>query len=324
MAADEVHKLSRNQWIGTNYAGLPNYITLLLTISRLLERTIVEGGIAVKRFGLDLLTVAACLGAGAILTPIACAQVHVTDGTFTTPNEWTTPTTRTLFFPLVGATGGAYLYVDQGFRTGSTDVSPDTLFLMYDYVHGTTQGSSFFDVFFEVPTDADYLVRIFPTTADSFQAFERQHGTLAPLGSDGSFLVGAGSGWAPLGPNDQALARFHTAMSFGTSPNLGTDHLMAEFELSVNNESPDRKGGNGIYDPDPAFWSASKGGNPDPPFSSGIFTLNPDGSTTVVPVFGPNGGPAQRPQDVVPEPAVCAWLLSSGLVGATLLRRRRA
>jgi hypothetical protein len=41
----------------------------------------------------------------------------------------------------------------------------------------------------------------------------------------------------------------------------------------------------------------------DPPISSAIFTLNPDGTTTVTPALGANGDPVLQPQNVVPEPS---------------------
>jgi hypothetical protein len=65
----------------------------------------------------------------------------------------------------------------------------------------------------------------------------------------------------------------------------------------------------GIYSPAPAFWSASAASNViDPPISSAIFTLNPDGSTTIT--------------SVLPEPS--AFLLAgAGLLLVGLLGKRR-
>jgi hypothetical protein len=269
---------------------------------------------------------AACFALTAVFVacPSAGAQ-HVTDGSFTSSVEWATPTTASVFFPRVGVTGGAWLYADQGFSGfgGAGLDSPDTLFLMYDYVDPPAFGpGAFFDVFFEVPTDADYLVRI---NGRGFNAFERPHGSPAPLGPDGSFDIGPGSGWQPLSSIDLDLAQFQAAQGFGPSPNLGTPHPMAEFQLSINNDAPGRTGGEGLYDPAPAFWSASKGGASDPPISSAIFQLNPDGSTIITPIFGPSGGPVQRPQDVVPEPSMAGLLAGAGVMGTLLrLRKRRA
>lgn len=274
-----------------------------------------------SRHGLPRLLPVALLTLVLITPPPASAQVHVTDGVFTTPAEWTTPTTVSVFFPPVGVTGGAYLYVDQGFRSANpTSGSPDTLFLMYDAVRAASPGG-FFEVFFEVPADADYLVVI---QQPGFAALERPHGSPAPLNPDGSFDVSPGSGWTLLTPDDLLRAQFHAALGFGPSPNLAADHLMAEFDLSIDNKAPGRVGGDGLYDPSPAFWSASKSGNPDPPISSAIFQLNPDGSTIVTPVLGPAGGPVPRPQDAVPEPSLAGWLLGGGIIGSLLALRRRA
>lgn len=122
------------------------------------------------------------------------------------------------------------------------------------------------------------------------------------------------------------------AADFGPSPLSSTPHLLVELDVPLripagfgaqNGPLP----GNGInpatglYDPDPAFWGAAA--NPDrlpaaegdvaagapsglQPASAANFTINPDGSTTVVPI---------------PEPT------SAGLLGAGLallgFRRRK-
>lgn len=281
------------------------------------------------RTGLSRTLPVAALAAALLIPPPVFAQIHVSDGVFTTPGEWTTPTNVSHFFPPAGVTGGAYLYVDQGFKSSSPGPgSPDTLFLMYDDPRVLSPTGSFFEVFFEVPSDADYLVVIQPVPPgfpNAPEVLERTHGSPAPLNPDGTFDVSPGSGWSPLGPDDFLRANFHAGIGFGPSPNLTTDHLMAEFDLSINNKFPGRGGGDGLYDPSPAFWSASKAGNPDPPLSSGVFELFPDGTTIVTPLFGPNGGPVARPQDVVPEPSMAGLLLGAGVVGTVLgFRKRRA
>jgi hypothetical protein len=218
---------------------------------------------------------------------------HNTDGGFNlnggSPTsegpEWTGPNVVKTFFPVVAdGSGGAYLYVEQG---------PGTLFLMYDYVTGNSSSpSTFFDVFFQDQVNnTDYGVRIQGT---SFSAFEKPFGIPSPLAGDGSFDFSS-SPWTALTSADLTLANFHAAMGFGPSPNSASSHLLAEFDLTTNSAGLGQP--NGIYDPAPAFWSATctncsnviTGVQGDPPISSGIFQLNPDGTTTVTPVFAPMG-----------------------------------
>ncbi len=267
---------------------------------------------------------------------------HVTDGQFTNPLEWGT-VIPSFFQQTSDGTGGAYLYVEQGFAGVSAAagvLKPDTLFLMYDFVDSNTsltptQGhdasNSFFDVFFQVPVDnTDYLIRILNTgnANGSFLAFEKPESIPSNINPDGTFDTG--SPWTPVADDDLALGKFQAAIGFGTSPNSGTPHLMAEFQVSINRATSSGGGPTGLYDPSPAFWSASadpKTG-PDPPISSGIFTLNPDGTTTVVPVLGPDGGPIKQPQpfaSTVPEPASVVSLgLGLGVLALARWRRGRA
>src|SRR5207302_10371779 len=148
-----------------------------------------------------------------------------------------------------------------------------------------------------------------------FKAFERPHGDKAPLAGDGTFDIGPGSGWDPLTAQDLQEARFQVGIGFGPSQNDPLDHLMAEFQLSVN--EPSKGSLPGLYDPSPAFWSASSDpkNGPDPPITSGIVTLNGNGTTTVqcVPItcVGAIKQPAGAQQ--VPEPGSLALLIGSGV-----------
>jgi hypothetical protein len=171
------------------------------------------------------------------------------------------------------------------------------------------------------------------------QAFEKRMGTVSLLNSDGSLNLFAAP-WSPISLGDLALAGFVGAVGFGASPNSSTPHVIAEFELSVNTAAPNTAP-NGLYSPEPAFWSASTSpgggrecfpppppsavflcppsGIPIGPISSAIFRLNPDGTTTVVPVLGPDGRPLIQP---VPGPATLL-LLAATLAGLGLLRWRQ-
>jgi hypothetical protein len=162
------------------------------------------------------------------------------------------------------------------------------------------------DIFFTSGPD-DYVVHVFSSSGlPDFDAFEKPVGTTSTLNPDGSLNL-ADPVWTALDAGDLAFAQFVVAVGFGPSPNSNVDHYFAEFELSVNTAligfPP-----NGIYSPEPAFWSASTSGTgfPTGPISSGEFTLNPDGTTTVVPIVGPDGGPVIQP---VPEPGTLALVL---------------
>jgi hypothetical protein len=224
---------------------------------------------------------------------------HITDGAFDS-NEWNASSCPTMVKSTFSPPGAA-LYVDQG------QLANNNLYLMYDFFGGGGTAASFFDVFFEVvPDNTDYLVRI---QGAGLRAFERTLGTTAPILPNGSFDVGPTSGWNPLLPGDPDLQAFHAALGFGPSPDSGTPHPMAEFQVTI-----DRPGAPGLYSPDPAFWGASEksSGGADPPISSGIFQLNPDGTTLLAPILGPNGDPVMT-GSAVPEPGTLL-VMASGLL----------
>jgi hypothetical protein len=241
---------------------------------------------------------------------IAVAPTHTTDGLFnagTLPQtdgpEWSGPNVVKTFFPVApDGSGGAFLYVDQG-----AGPQLGTLFLMYDYVNGNGSFvNTFFDVFFQDRVDnTDYDIRV---QGAGFTAFEKPFGPPSGLNPDGSFNFSSAP-WTVLTTADLALANFHGAVGFGPSPNSSTSHLQAEFDLTINSAGSGTP--NGIYDPAPAFWSATctncaglgVGTQGDPPITSGIFQLNPDGTTIVTPVLGASGGPLQQPNESAPEPA---------------------
>jgi len=239
---------------------------------------------------------------------------HVVDGTFTSTGEWATcPTAQLSAFAPVNGVGGAVLGVDQG-----VPGRDNNLYLIYDDV-GTTTQAAYLDVFFEVVPDGHaYLVRI---TSAGFYAFERPLQNTAPLDANGSFDLSAGSGWDPLSQEDLALANFHTALTFGSSPFRNTAHPIAELSLTIDRSGTGGPGG--VYSEDPAFWSASETGigTPDPPISSEIFTLSSDGSTVATKVLDANGNPLMQ-GSVLPEPGT-VWLGGTVLIGMAAMGRRR-
>jgi hypothetical protein len=271
-----------------------------------------------RAIALSLVCVALCV-ALPVSVPSAALGAHITDGQFGA-DEWqdVAPT----FFAAVGDSGGSYLYAEH-----ETVGSAQTLYLMYDYVNSPAVGidptvvDSFFDVFFQVG-DEDYVVRFGTTpdgmggfTQDPLEAYEKDHDQMSSTNPDGSLNL-SDPVWSQLSSEELALARFVAAITFGSSPNSGASHVIAEFELSVNNADAGPE--NGIYSPDPAFWSASsfKEGL-DPPISSAIFQLEPNGGVTIVPALGPGGAPVIQHQQVVaavPEPSSFAIVAGMGLV----------
>jgi hypothetical protein len=231
------------------------------------------------------------------------------------------------FFPVVGNTGGAYLYADQGLGTQAGN-----LYLLYDYVNSPNAGlgptNSFFDVFFQVPNEnTDYVAQF--ALNGQVTLFEKPTGTVSQENPDGTLNLNSPP-WTPDSSSDPDFvkANFQAALGFGTSPNSSTNHLIAEFQLTIDTSLfPGNSGpSTGLYSPDPAFWSASVGSSVglalDPPISSAIFTLNPNGTTDLNPVIGPNGGPVLQPQDAIPEPSSLV-LLSLGAATVIAARRRR-
>ncbi|HMB95751.1 MAG TPA: PEP-CTERM sorting domain-containing protein [Tepidisphaeraceae bacterium] len=264
---------------------------------------------------------------------------HTVDGLFG-PGEWTVsptdgtaarPTVSAHTFTVAGQTGGSTLYAEQATNGVPTPGTFGTdLFLMYDFTNspnavGTGAAASSFDVFFQVPSAGDdYAIHI---TQSGFTAFEKSDSTPSGENADGTLHITDGVGtavspWTALTSPDPdfALANFHGAVTFGPSPNSATAHLQAEFSVSIDSRSSPAGGKDGLYSPEPAFWSASgKGTQGDPPISSAIFTLSDDGTIGLLPQLGPNGGPVAQPSDV-PEPGI-ALLLGTGLM-AMVLRRR--
>jgi hypothetical protein len=285
------------------------------------------------------LTIPICLAHHGQAQASSVVVNHVTDGVFGA-NEWNGPNVVTTFFPLVGNAGGAALYVDQGSPAVLPALfavqSPTTLYLGYD-IYSNPAGAtaptsaSFFDVFFQVASEHnDYDARIHQN--GTVELFQKPTGSVGPVTANGSLDVSK-SPWTAADSTDILRAGAVGAIGFGPTPNNSNNHVFVEFQLNINNSLGGRQGGdpsnpdnNGLYDPSAAFWSGSgKPGGTDPPITSGIFSLNPDGTTSVTPALGLDGAPLLQPL-VTPEPStfVLAGLGAFCMAGLTWRRKKVA
>ena len=162
----------------------------------------------------------------------------------------------------------------------------------HDFTGAHNMESSFFDVFFEVNN------------------------------GPGPSCTPVGVGTAAVSP----LCNIEAGVGFNASP-FGALHLMIELEVPLltppnffnPNTGLPQGPLNGVYSPAPAFWGAEAPNNLiDPPISAALFRINPDGSTAVCPVPGPCSFAVDAP---LPG---SLWLLSLGLAGLGLSRRKQA
>lgn len=264
-----------------------------------------------------------------VSTALGAAPVHIVDGTFG-PMEWTVsssdgsaapPNVSRSSFTVGGFPNAAHLYAAQYDNSG-VPVSGSLgtkLGLLYDCTicGAPLPANAALDIFFTSGAD-DYVVHVFSSNGNlSFLAFEKPFGTSSSLNMDGSLNL-ADPIWNALSASDLTLAQFAIAVGFGSTPNSALVHYFAEFELSINT-APFGSPRNGIYSPEPAFWSASTNGTGFPvgPISSADFILNSDGSITLTPILGPNGSPIIQP---LPEPATILLALA-GIAAAGFMRR---
>lgn len=125
-------------------------------------------------------------------------------------------------------------------------------------------------------------------------------------------------------PDGIVIENGAAAAGFGPSPLSSMPHFLMELEVSLlidpgfgTPSGPFPLAGlpGGVYSPAPAFWNASAVNNfVDPPISSALFTIQPDGSTTI------DVSAVAQAQDV-PEPSVL-YLVGTGLAVLSIRRRR--
>jgi hypothetical protein len=233
------------------------------------------------------------------------------DGAYTTPDEWSDITPVWFISdPIAGATptstgdpaANSLLFAGLARDTPTSD--PE-LYLLYDYLPRTdapTQPGEFLgSVSFPItltgprgpvstPITVEFIASANPSGPDFFVVQIDTHDGQGFVAHPELNIEGA----AGLGLTPASIVG-------GASPFATTTHEI--FELSVplaipagfgstnGPFSPNGTGTNG-YSPDPAFWGSSISGNSnDPPASSGVFTIHPDGSTAIAPHAVPVAAP---------------------------------
>lgn len=245
------------------------------------------------------------------VTPLAFISPPLPDGTLqsTTLND---PNRNSLLYGAVapGELGGAELY------------------LMYDYLPRTIQsfapGEFIADISFPitVPFDTGDGIREERKNATVQIRGHVQATSIAPTGApffDVFIDLNDGSG-----PQSAGNFGIDAVVGFGASLLSDTPHLLIELEVPLlipagfgtpGGPLAGPGGGgfpNGVYSPEPAFWGSGVANNGiDPPATGAIFTINPNGSTTIVPSV----------PSAAPEPDTL-FLLGLGLLLLAARRRR--
>jgi hypothetical protein len=175
---------------------------------------------------------------------------HVTDGQFDVINghqEWSDVT------PSFFAASGSYLYADQANLNHAPGSPPDTFMLMYDETRLTTQlgPNQFFTVGFTTVENENglhhlnqYSVHIFTDGTITFL----ENGEVQSDANGNTRVTEIGGQRGQVG--------------FGTSPNSGTPHVIAEFQITLSANQTVLNGG---YSPDPQFWTSDPPAPPPTP-----------------------------------------------------------
>ena len=258
------------------------------------------------------------------------------DGAYTNAGEWSditpawfTSNGTTGATPVAPGTPGANSLLFAGLSKDATPGAVPELYLMYDYlgrtaaapptgpnqflgsvsfpmtINGQSQGVT---VTFQTAT---------PTTVDGFVTIGSSPAQvpLSALGLEGGLTL---NGLTPVNAlwDVTASSPFHTVPHELIELGVPLD-ISAAFAAAGGSSSPFPAGGQndgkgGGYSPDPAFWTSDITDNHgDPPASGGLFQINPDGSTSIIPIVVP-----------LPEPASLGVLMAGGMLFGARSRRR--
>jgi len=230
------------------------------------------------------------------------------DGSFTNANEWLGVTPAGFYSPTDGSANAilaspplANSFLYGRLAQGSVSLEP-TLYVLFDYLGRTNPNF----------TNGEQVAKItFPTNLNASPIDVLLTGT--GVGSGIAVTVDKHDGTTPA-----SNPFVNAALGFHTSPNAGSSHMIIEFEVDL--DLPSGLGGglvppmNGIYGVGPATWLASAASDlVDPPISSAIFQINPNGDLLITPF-----------ELGAPEPATWGLMLGGLLVimrRGKLLRR---
>jgi hypothetical protein len=199
------------------------------------------------------------------------------------------------------------------------EVSQLELYLGYDYLPRT-------NIFFsagEFVADVSFPVTI--GTERKNITVQIRGGGVVPVGNQPSVIGSFFDVFVVFDddPNNRIPAGnfgIEAAVGFGPSLLSNDDHLLVELEVPLlipadfgSSGGPFPPAGlpGGIYSPDPAFWGSNIANDSvDPPASAAVFTINPDGTTTI-----------DSTPSAVPEPHTLL-LLGFGMLLLAAWRRR--
>jgi hypothetical protein len=234
-----------------------------------------------------------------IVNPLSAFEITV-DGQFSPSTEWSDVTPLAFIAPpdnsgtllrttLDDPNANSHLYA--AVAPGAVAEGPE-LYLMYDYSDRTSLDFGFgefvADIVFPATVDgAEHMITVQIRGAAAATSVESKGGvsaTIEPLVDSFFDIFVEYAGQPAPSPRLAELYGIEGAVGLGSSPLSSAPHLLIELEvpLLITSTFGVFEPSDGIYSPAPAFWGASAANDAvDPPISAAIFTINPNGSTTI-------------------------------------------